>query len=74
MQEALKGQPVEQFPEEIRGIKQRREEPEEDYDDEEPADEQENYYPEKNKSTVTEGSPKPAAPSNKNFFKNDMEG
>jgi penicillin-binding protein 1A len=74
MQEALKGQPVEQFPEEIRGLKQRREEPEDDYDDEEPADEQENYYPEKNKSTVTEGSPKPAAPSNKNFFKNDMEG
>jgi penicillin-binding protein 1A len=73
MQEVLKGQPVEQFAEEVKA-RQKREEPDVEYDDEEPVDEQENFYPEKNKNTVTEGSPKPPAPSNKNFFKNDLEG
>ena len=71
MQEALKGQPVEQFAIELKG-KQRREAPEEDYDDEEPIEERENFYPEKN--TLTEGSPKPTAPTNKDFFKKDLEG
>jgi len=73
MQEALKGQPVEQFSEEIRG-KAKREEPDVEKDDEEPIEEQEDFYPEKNKSTITEGSPKAPAPTNKNFFKNDLEG
>ncbi len=73
MQQALKNQPVEQFPEEVKAG-YRKEEPDvEEYDDEEPVDEQENFYPEK--STLTDGgAPKaPAAPS-KNFFKNDLEG
>ena len=70
MKEALKNQPVEQFPEEVKA-RHRREEPDVEYDDEEPVDEQENFYPEKN--TLTEGNPKPPTP-NKNFFKNDLEG
>jgi penicillin-binding protein 1A len=71
MQEALKGQPVEQFSEEVKS-KYRKYDPEEDYDDEESADEEEDFYPEK--STLTDGSPKPSAPTNKDFFKNDLEG
>ncbi len=71
MQTALKGQPVQQFAEEVRNTP-RRDEPEVEYDEEEPADQQEDFYPEK--STVTEGAPKAPAPANKNFFKNDMEG
>jgi penicillin-binding protein 1A len=70
MQEALKNQPVEQFADEVKA-RRRRAEPEAEYDDEEPVDEEENFYPEKN--TLTEGSPKQPAP-NKNFFKNDLEG
>jgi penicillin-binding protein 1A len=71
MQQALKGQPVEHFAEEIKdGHKQGGSDGEE-YDDEEPVDEQEDFYPEK--KTVNEGTPKPPEPS-KNFFKNDLEG
>jgi penicillin-binding protein 1A len=71
MQQALKNQPVEQFPEEVKARYRRGEPDVEEYDDEEPLDEQEDFYPEKN--TLTEGSPKAPAPS-KNFFKNDLEG
>jgi penicillin-binding protein 1A len=71
MQEALKGQPVEQFSDEVKS-KYKRDEPEDEYDDEEPADQEEDFYPEKN--TLTDGSPKPSAPPDKNFFKNDLEG
>jgi penicillin-binding protein 1A len=71
MQQALKNQSVEQFPEEVKAGYRRGEPDIEEYDDEEPVDEQENFYPEKN--TLTEGSPKAPAPS-KNFFKNDLEG
>jgi len=71
MQQALKNQPVEQFPEEVKAAYRRGEPDVEEYDDEEPFEEQEDFYPEKN--TLTEGSPKAPAPS-KNFFKNDLEG
>jgi penicillin-binding protein 1A len=72
MQEALKGKPVEQFPEEVKAppAKGRLDE-EYYYDDETPIDEEELFYPENN--TLTGGSPKPPAPS-QNFFKRDLEG
>ena len=73
MQQALKGKPVEQFPEEVKAGYQRggRDVEEYYYDDEEPFEELEDYYPEK--KTVNERSPKAPTPS-KNFFKNDLEG
>jgi penicillin-binding protein 1A len=72
MQQALKGQPVVQFAEDIKAGYKRGGSGLEEYDDEEPLDDQENFYPEK--STMTDGgTPKAPAPS-KNFFKNDLEG
>jgi penicillin-binding protein 1A len=72
MQQALKGQPVAQFAEDIKAGYKRGGPDLEEYDDEEPLDDQENFYPEK--STMTDGgTPKAPAPS-KNFFKNDLEG
>jgi penicillin-binding protein 1A len=70
MQEALKNQTVEQFPDEVKAPAGRGE-TDLEYDDEEAIDEEELFYPENN--TMTEGSPKRPAPS-QNFFKNDLEG
>ncbi len=70
MREALKNQPVEQFPDEVKAPAGRGE-PDLEYDDEEAIDDEELFYPENN--TMTEGSPKRPAPS-QNFFKNDLEG
>jgi penicillin-binding protein 1A len=70
MREALKNQPVEQFPEAVRSSG-RGYEGEYRQDDEVPLEEDENFYPENN--TLTEGSPKPPAPTQR-FFKNDLEG
>jgi len=70
MREALKNQPVEQFSEEVRSSG-RGYEGEYRQDDEVPLEEDENFYPENN--TLTEGSPKPPAPTQR-FFKNDLEG
>jgi penicillin-binding protein 1A len=71
MQAALKNQPVEQFAEDVKAGYRQGGADVEEYDDEEPTDEQEDFYPEK--KTVNEGAPKAPAPS-KNFFKNDLEG
>ena len=72
MKEALKGQPVEQFPEEVKAPTARsRMDEEYYYDDEQPIDEEELFYPENN--TLTGGSPKPRTPS-QDFFKKDLEG
>jgi penicillin-binding protein 1A len=72
MKEALKGQPVEQFPEEVKAPAARGKLDEEYfYDDEKPIDEEELFYPEND--TLTGGSPKRPAPS-QDFFKSDLEG
>jgi penicillin-binding protein 1A len=72
MREALKGKPVEQFPEEVKTPTARGNLDEQlYYDDEQPIDEEELFYPENN--TLTGGSPKPPAPS-QDFFKKDLEG
>jgi penicillin-binding protein 1A len=71
MEQALKGQPVEQFAEDVKAGYRQGGADAEEYDDEEPVDEQEDFYPEK--KTVNQGSPKAPAPG-KNFFKNDLEG
>ncbi len=70
MQEALKNQPVEQFPDAVKAPSGRGD-PDLEYDDEEAVDEEELFYPENN--TLTGGSPKPPSPS-QNFFKSDLEG
>jgi len=71
MQEALKDQPVEQFPEAVKSRSGRGYEGEYNEDEEVPMDEEETYYPEN--STLTEGSPKPPSTTER-FFKNDLEG
>jgi penicillin-binding protein 1A len=70
MQEALKNQPVEQFPDAVKAPSG-RDEPDLEYDYEEPVDEEELFYPENN--TLTGGSPKRPSPS-QDFFKSDLEG
>jgi penicillin-binding protein 1A len=72
MQQALKGQPVAQFAEDVKAGYKRGEPGVEEYDDEEPLDDQENFYPEK--STLTDGGAHKAPAPSKNFFKNDLEG
>lgn len=71
MKEALKNNPVEQFPEEVQAppSRGRRHDAEYYYDDEEAIDEEELFYPEPN--TLTEVSPRVPAPS-QSFFKSDL--
>jgi penicillin-binding protein 1A len=70
MQEALKGQPVENFHADVKAPARRGEYYEEDADDED-SDEEEDFYPEN--GTLTEKPPKTPSP-NKDFFKSDLEG
>jgi len=71
MKEALQNKPVEQFSEAVRAPATRGAPDGEFYDDEEPIDVEELFYPEVD--TLTGGSPKRPAPS-QNFFKRDLEG
>lgn len=70
MQEALKGQPVENFHADVKAPARRGDYYEEDSDDED-SEEEEDFYPEN--GTFTEKPPKTPSP-NKNFFKSDLEG